>query len=125
MYHDLREHGGGLDAALARLEARCVELSRRLASVSVLGMLILSLLTAADVALRYAANFPIPGFYDAMHLLMVVIISACLPAAMAQRNNLVVDVLKGALGDTAAALLEPIGGCVLLVFQAIVAKRST
>jgi len=111
------------DHPLARLEALCLALSQRLALVSVLGMLILSLLTMADVTLRYVGNFPIPGFYDAMHLLMVVIISACLPAGMALRKNLVVDVLRERIGETADALLTAIGGFVLLAFQAIVAWR--
>ena len=86
---------GGL---FARLDAAGVRLSGAIATISVLCMLILSILTAIDVSLRAWFRQPIAGFNEVVEQMLAVAIAACFSASIAQRRDLVLDVLPTVFG---------------------------
>ena len=109
--------------ALLDVERRCVALSRRFALLAVAGMLVLSLLTIADVGLRYLFNRPITGLTEASELLMAVIIAACFPAGLAARNHVTIDFLARFLGIRTRAVAEAFGGVLILAMMALLAWK--
>lgn len=106
-----------------QLDQRCVAISRRIALVAILGMLIISGLTALDVMLRGTANMPIPGFYEVIELIIAVAIAACLPAAISKRAALVVDLFRSRLGPRLTGVLELLGAGGLFIFLILLAWR--
>jgi len=108
---------------LDKLERRFVTLTRRIASLAVLGMLALSLLTISDVILRAFFNAPVPGFFEVSELIIAVVITASFAAGLIQRNNLTVDFFRKPLGREAEAIFGAIGAFAILIFIAIIGWR--
>jgi len=112
--------------AVSRLEALeqvAIALARRIAIVAVVGMLALSLLTIVDVSLRYLFSAPIPGLDEATQLIMAVIVSASLPIGIATRNHINIDFFKRPIGPRYEAVLEAIGGALILGMMVILTLR--
>jgi tripartite ATP-independent transporter DctM subunit len=103
--------------------ARCVTLTQRVASIGVLGMLLIAFSTIADVLSRWLFTAPITGLEEVAGMALAVAVSACLPAGAAQRVNITVDLLSGRVGKATQANLERFGALVLLVFYALLALR--
>lgn len=98
-------------------------MARRIATVAVVGMLALSLLTIVDVSLRYFFSAPIPGLDEATQLIMAVIVSASLPIGIATRNHVTIDFLKAPIGPRFQAALEAVGGALILGMMVVLALR--
>ena len=112
--------------AVSRLEALeqvAIALARRIAVIAVVGMLALSLLTIVDVSLRYLFSAPIPGLDEATQLIMAVIVSASLPIGIATRNHINIDFFKRPIGPRYEAVLEAIGGALILGMMVILTLR--
>ncbi|HXQ53847.1 MAG TPA: TRAP transporter large permease subunit [Stellaceae bacterium] len=107
----------------ARLEGYCAALARRVAVVGVAGMLVLSLLTIADICLRYFLTEPILGLDEATQLIMAVVISASFPIGIATRNHITIDFLRNALGRRTKSVVEAIGGAMVLALMILLAWR--
>jgi tripartite ATP-independent transporter DctM subunit len=108
---------------LAALERLCIAVARRIAVVAVIGMLALSLLTIVDVSLRYFFSAPIPGLDEATQLIMAVIVSASLPIGIATRNHIAIDFFRRPIGPRFQAILEAIGGALILGMMILLALR--
>jgi TRAP-type C4-dicarboxylate transport system permease small subunit len=108
---------------LAALEQGAIALARRIAIIAVVGMLALSLLTIVDVSLRYFFSAPIPGLDEATQLIMAVIVSASLPIGIATRNHVAIDFFKRPIGRRYEAVLEAIGGALVLGMMTILTLR--
>src|ERR1700753_2135079 len=100
----------GAASRLAALELAAIALARRIASIAVVGMLALSLLTIVDVSLRYFFSAPIPGLDEATQLIMAVIVSASLPIGIATRNHVAIDFFKRPIGSRHEAVLGALRG---------------
>ena len=104
-----------------RLESRIVRGTRVLAIVGFAGLLLVSLTTMVDVALRWVANAPVKGLNDINGLAVAIVIASCLPLVVAQRQNISIRFLGEAAGPAAARWLDAFGSAALLVFVAFIA----
>jgi C4-dicarboxylate transporter, DctM subunit len=108
---------------LQEVAARCVTLTQRVASIGVLGMLLIAFSTIADVFARWLFNAPITGMGEMASMALALAVSACLPAGAAQRVNITVELLSGRLSERALARLKAFGALALLVLYAALALR--
>ncbi len=107
--------------ALERLEALCVGMTRPIAFAGVIAMLAVSALTMVDVLVRLVAHQSIAAVNEIVSMVFAVAVSACIPAGLAQRVSLKVDLLEGSLGPRWEAWLAAIGDAVLGLFFFILA----
>lgn len=106
--------------AVFRLENRITRWTRAIAVVGFIALLAVSVLTMLDVLLRWVANAPIKGLNDINGLAIAVVIAACLPLVVAQRQNISISFLGSAVGAGASRWLEAFGSGALLVFVALI-----
>ena len=90
------------EGIFARAERFGVGASGVIATISVLCMLILSILTALDVGLRTWASSPIAWFNEIVEQVLAVAIAGCFSASIAQRRDLVLDVMTTFFGERRA-----------------------
>lgn len=103
--------------------ARCVILTQRVATIGVVGMLLIAFATIADVLSRWLFNAAITGMEEMASMALAVAVSACLPAGAAQRVNVTVELLSGRVNARTVARLQLFGALALLVFYAALALR--
>lgn len=96
-------------------------LARRLALLGFTGLLILALMTTADVLLRWLFKAPIQGVNDVSSVVMAVVIAACIPANLAMKQNIRVEVFGSLGGRGVGQLLECLSSILTLVFIALIA----
>ena len=98
-------------------------LTQRVATVGVVGMLLIAFSTIADVLSRWLFSKAITGMEEVAGMALAVAVSACLPAGAAQRVNITVDLLSGKVGPGMQKALERFGALALLVLYALLALR--
>jgi TRAP-type C4-dicarboxylate transport system permease small subunit len=103
-----------------RLEQRIARWTRSIAIVGFVGLLVVALMTMADVALRWIANAPIKGLNDLNGLAVAIVIASCLPLVVAQRQNISIRFLGDAAGPGVARWLDAFGSGALLAFVALI-----
>jgi C4-dicarboxylate transporter DctM subunit len=108
---------------LARLEDICVLVTRPIAFLGVSGMLAVSGLTMVDVLARWIFNQSIAATNEVIAMTFAVAVCACIPAGLAQRVSLRVDLLEAKLSARWKAWLVAIGDIVLTVFFLLLAWR--
>lgn len=108
---------------LDRLQDACTVATRPIAFIGVIGMLIVSGITVADVLLRWLANSGVPALNEVVSMTFAVAVAACMPSGCARGVNLTVDILERWLAPRLAAWLAAAGGALLFVFFAILAWR--
>jgi len=109
---------------LARVNAASRALTQRIAFIGVVGMLAVGLLTTVDVVvLRWMFASPIPGSNEFLTTIFAVAIAAVLASGLAERANLEIDMLHGALGARASAWLRAGGSMLFLLLLVFVAWR--
>jgi C4-dicarboxylate transporter, DctM subunit len=108
---------------VSRFENTLRTLTRPLATVGVLGMLLAASATVVDVLLRWLANSGVMALNEITSMAFAIAITACLPAGLAGGVNLKIDVLSRWLTGRLGAWLEAIGAFALLVFIALLAQQ--
>ncbi|MSP97685.1 MAG: TRAP transporter small permease [Betaproteobacteria bacterium] len=103
-----------------RIEAHITRWTRAVAALGFVALLAVALMTMVDVLLRWVANAPIKGLNDITGLAIAVVIAACLPLVVAQRQNISIRFLGTALGAAAIRWLEAFGSGALLAFVALI-----
>jgi TRAP-type C4-dicarboxylate transport system permease small subunit len=106
-----------------RLWRATLQASRLMALIGFFGLLVLALMTTCDILSRWLFNHPIDGVNDVSAVVMAVVIAACLPANLAERQNITVEFLGNALGRRGKAILDSLGSLITLIFVALVAWR--
>lgn len=96
-------------------------LTRRVAFVGLIGLLVVAVATMGDVLLRWLFNAPIEGYEDVTELLFAIIIAACFPAVLLQQGNITIRFLGKALGPRATLWLEALGTVATFIFFVVVA----
>ena len=109
--------------ALDRLDRRCTAVTRRVAFVGVITMLVIAFATTTDVLLRWLFNHPINGLNEVVGMAMSIAVSATFPAGAAQRVNLTIDVLASKLSLRTSAWLKVAASLALLLFYTLLAWR--
>lgn len=101
---------------LARLEAQTLRATRWVALIACAVLLVISVVTLADVLLRWLFSAPIHGFYDFAAITMAVACAACFPALIARRGNISIRFVGKQLGRHATKMLDTFGALVTLAF---------
>jgi tripartite ATP-independent transporter DctM subunit len=110
------EEGALQRSLLDRLEHMCVLATRPLASVGVAGMLTAAGATVLDVLMRWLFNSPFPALNEVVAMLFAVAISATVPAGLANKVNLRIDLLRRFMTPRLGMWLDAVGGLFLLTF---------
>ena len=109
---------------LARAESALLGLTRRIAFIGVVGMVIIGVLTTLDVVvLRAMLKAPIPGSNEFLNTIFAVAIASVLASGLAQRAVLDIDILTNRLGKGATCWLRACGAGILLFALILIAWR--
>lgn len=100
---------------------RMLKVSRAMALIGFLGLLILALMTSVDITSRWLFGAPLHGVNDVSALVMAIVIAACVPANLAARQNITVEFLGNMLGRRGKSFLDGFGGLFTLAFIALMA----
>jgi C4-dicarboxylate transporter, DctM subunit len=109
--------------ALDRLDRACVAVTRRVAFVGVIAMLLIAFATTLDVLLRWLVSRPIHGLNEMVGMGMAVAVAATFPAGAAQRVNLTIDALASKLSLRTSGWLKVAASLALLLFYLLLAWR--
>lgn len=90
--------------------------TRLTAFAGVVGLILLALLTLADVLLRWLFNTPIDGVDDITQLAMAVAISSTLPTGLLHGHNVTIRFLGKGFGPRVSHWLEAFGATLTLIF---------
>lgn len=109
--------------AVTRAEALIRAVTRPVALVGVLGMLVVAAGTVAAVGLRWLGLGGIAAMNEIVGMLFAVAIAATLPGATAQRVHLRIDLLGTAIGPRLRLWLDLVGSVMLLMFLVLLARE--
>ena len=105
-----------MKGTIASIDARASAWARGLALFGLVGLVVLTVITIADVLMRWLFNAPIDGVADIGRLIVAINISAFFPLALAERHHIAIEFLGKALGPRIHAWLDAIGAAVTSVF---------
>jgi C4-dicarboxylate transporter, DctM subunit len=105
------------------LEKKLKAITRPLATLGVLGMLLAATAIVFDVTLREVAGSGVTALNEITALAFAIAITACLPAGLADGVNLKIDIFSRWITGRLAIWLDAIGGLALLVLFAILAQQ--
>ncbi len=92
-----------------------------IAVIGFLGLLVASVITLADVAMRFLFSQPIEGWDDLTELVFAIAIVAAFPAGLLQGHNITIRFLGAGLGDRPTYWLELLGAVLTFLFIAGIA----
>lgn len=101
----------------ARLRIACQTLSL----IGFAGLLVLAIITSLDVILRWTLGMPIQGVNDVSSVVMAVVISSCIPANLAMKQNISVEVFGTLASPRTKAALNVFASSITLVFIVLIA----
>ncbi len=107
--------------SLLRVEERVGRVSDAVAWVAMTGLLLQSIIILVDVLGRWLFNSPIIGLQDITGLLVVVVVAASLPACLASRGNIRIDMVGKLFGGRVERTFNAFGSICLLAFVALLA----
>src|SRR5215472_9879369 len=110
-------------AQIERMARFCVAVTRPIAFLGVLGMLIAAGVTVIDVLMRWLANTAITALNEITALVFAVAVAACIPAGLAGGVNLKIDLLARWLTGRVGAWLDALGALLLFVFFLLLTWR--
>ena len=108
---------------LGCLEKRLQRLTRLIATLGVVGMLIAASATVVDILLRALANRGVIALNEIVSMTFAVAIAACIPAGLVGGVNLKIDLLSRWITGRFAAWLDAFGALCLLVFFALLTQQ--
>jgi TRAP-type C4-dicarboxylate transport system permease small subunit len=91
------------------------------AAVALVGMMFL---TCADVIMRRSFNYPIPGTYEIVSLLGVLLISCGLACTTVQRGHIVVEFLVETLSKEVQRIIDVVTQCLTVMLFGIISWQS-
>ena len=114
---------GEAQAMLDRMEAWLGRVTKPIAFLGVLGMLIVSAVTVADVVMRWLAIPRVSAMNEIVAMTFAVAVSACIPAGISSGVNLKIDIFARWFTGRLSAWLNAIGALLLLAFYGVLAWR--
>jgi TRAP-type transport system small permease protein len=109
--------------SLRRLEALAAKISKYIALIGIIGLVMLCCATIADVLGRWLFNSPIKGVRDTYILFMGIIIASSLPLAIAERGNVCMRFMDSFLSFRVQKALEAFGGLMLMAVIGVAAWK--
>lgn len=114
-----------LSAFLDTLEAWCVSLTRPLAFLGVMGMLIVSGVTMVDILLRWLLSSGVTAMNEIVAMVFAITITACLPHGVALAINLKLDLLESWIIGRLMAWINVVGMALVLLLLSLLTWRLT
>lgn len=106
---------------MKKLGKRVADAARALALVGFFGLLVLASMITLDVLLRWLFNAPLQGVNDVSAVVMAVVIAACIPANLAMKQNIKVEVLGAIGGPRLHRVLDVFASVLTLIFIVLMA----
>ncbi len=100
------------------LERATIRATRVIALIGLAALLVLAIITMADVAMRWMFNQPITGVEDLAKLIVAIAIAASIPAVLATRQNITIRFIGRALGRRAELVFEIFGAIIVFIVMA-------
>ena len=113
-----------LDNTARLLERAAGRISGFLHAIGGITLVLLMLLTAADVGMRYFLNRPISGAYELSMFMMAIVVAFGIGACATRDEHVKVEILVGALSPRAQAVAESVTWFLSTVFLALVTWQS-
>jgi TRAP-type C4-dicarboxylate transport system permease small subunit len=98
-----------------RLRAFADRLQRVQLWLAALALVILMMVTVADVFMRYLFNSPVRGSYDMVESMLLVFVFNAMAAGFFMRRNIVIDLIDSAVGKRATAVLMRIADVLSII----------
>lgn len=92
-----------------------------LALIGFAGLFLLALMTTVDVLMRWLFSAPLHGVNDVSAVVMGVVIACCIPANLAERKNISVEIFGAMAGARTSLVLSAFSSVVVLVFISLMA----
>lgn len=108
---------------MENIERRVKGASRIIALIGLFGLLALAGMTTFDILMRWLFRAPIHGVNDVSSVVMAVVIAACIPANLAMKQNISVEVLGTFGGTRFRRFLDVVASVFTLVFILLMAWR--
>ena len=108
---------------MERIEKRVSGAARIVALVGFFGLLLLAAMTTLDVLLRWLFAMPIHGVNDVSSVVMAVVIAASIPANLAMKKNITVEVFGTLGGVRLRRFVEFTASLFTLAFIVLIAWR--
>jgi TRAP-type transport system small permease protein len=80
-------------------------LQRAQVRLAAAALVVMMLMTVADVTLRYSLNRPIPGTYDLVECMLVVFVFSGMAATFLRRRNIAIDIIDHFVGARGVVFL--------------------
>lgn len=94
--------------------------TRWLAVIGLVGLVVVALVTIADVLLRWLFNSPVDGVSEVSRLFVAVAISSFFPLALAERHHISIEFLGAWLGPRAKNWIDVLAHLVTSLFFVVV-----
>ncbi|MFC3722111.1 TRAP transporter small permease [Neoaquamicrobium sediminum] len=108
---------------MENIERRIKGVARVVALIGFFGLLLLAAMTTVDILLRWLFNAPLHGVNDVSSVVMAIVIAACIPANLAMKQNISVEVLGSIGGTRTRRVLDVVASLFTLVFIILMAWR--
>lgn len=95
--------------------------SRLVALCGLAALLLIAIMVAADVVMRWLANAPIEGVRDVAGVAIAVAISASLPTVLANDENITIRAVGRALDSRLSRMLDVFGSTLVLAVMVVMA----
>lgn len=95
--------------------------SNAIAGVGVIVMVVTAAITTLDILMRWLIGTGVVALNEITVMTFVVAISACLPAALAARVGVIIDVAAGLVPTHVMTIMRSLGALLLLAFVALLA----
>lgn len=107
--------------SIASLERWAVRFTRIVAFLGLVALLSLAAVILANATMRWLFAAPIDGVRDWYKLIIAIAVSSCIPAVMAERQNIVVRFVGRTIKGRGEVGLELFGAVLTLVFLGLLA----
>ncbi len=103
------------------IERKARTATRWLSLLGFAGLFVLAMMTTLDAMSRWLFSAPLHGVNDVSSVVMAVVIASCIPANLAQRKNISVEVLGAVSRPLVGRILRAFSSLVVFVFIALMA----
>lgn len=108
---------------LARLEAVALAVSRALAALGLVILLLFAVATLADGLMRSLADAPIDAVRDLGGLVVAVAVAFCFPLSCLQRSNITIKFAEAFIGPKSSRILDAIAAVLVEIAVILIARQ--
>jgi len=105
---------------LASLENLSRQFSKWLAMLGLIGLVVLAMLTIADVMMRWLFSDPLDGISDLYRLLVALVVASLFPSAFAERGHISITFLSAILPRAGRKAVAVLASIVTLAFTGVI-----